>query len=223
MASTLDSYTKSYNSFSGADMVVTFGKYIIGELQGISYTIQREKAPQYVLGQSDPVSFSRGKRGIAGSCVFLVFDRSALLDAFQDTPFLAWEHEFAALVSDPIVSAPVLITAGLSSASSGYGQPQTANSFAVANSIQISKILARPAYHDQVLPFEIVVTGANEYGATASMKIHGVEVINVGSGFSIDDMQIDEACTWIAKGITNWRPGIQIHIPNYTLPTTIAG
>lgn len=36
-------FQKTYNSFSGVDMVVTFGGKVIGELQGISYTIQREK------------------------------------------------------------------------------------------------------------------------------------------------------------------------------------
>ena len=72
----VSTFTKTYNSFSGVDMVCTFGRKVIGELQGISYTIQREKAPIYTMGSADPRSFSRGKRGIAGSVVFHVFDRS---------------------------------------------------------------------------------------------------------------------------------------------------
>lgn len=55
------SYTQTYNSFSGVDMVVTFGGKIIGELQGLSYTVTREKAPLYTMGSADPRSFSRGK------------------------------------------------------------------------------------------------------------------------------------------------------------------
>ena len=215
MANTMNSYTKSYNSFAGSDMVVTFNKTIVGELQGLSYTVQREKAPMYVLGNADPVSFSRGKRGIAGSLVFLMFDRSALLDAFADSPFLAWVHDFAAVVGDPITTAPSVNTdaipgtAGASSAVTG----------GVAQSIALDKVLVRPVYHDQILPFEVVVTAVNEYGANANMKVHGVEIINVGSGFSIDDMQIDEACTFIARALTNWKPGTQIKIPNFTLNT----
>ena len=77
MANTMDSFTRTYNSFSGVDMLVAFNNKIIGELQGISYTVQREKAPVYTMGSADPRSFSRGKRGIAGSMVFMVFDRSA--------------------------------------------------------------------------------------------------------------------------------------------------
>jgi hypothetical protein len=38
------SFSKSYNSFSGVDMVVTFGGKVIGELQGISYTINCESS-----------------------------------------------------------------------------------------------------------------------------------------------------------------------------------
>ena len=95
LGSTHDSYTRTYNSFSGVDMLVTFGGTLIGELQGISYTVQREKAPTYTMGSADPRSFSRGKRGIAGSVIFMVYDRSALLDAFNDTPFLIGKTGFA--------------------------------------------------------------------------------------------------------------------------------
>ena len=209
----MNSFTKSYNSFSGSDMVVTFNKTIIGELQGVSYTVQREKAPMYVLGNADPVSFSRGKRGIAGSLVFLMFDRSALLDAFANSPFLAWVHDFAALANDPIAAVPSInpnaIPGTVGAASNITG--------GVAKAVALDKVLVRPVYHDQILPFEVVVTACNEYGANANMKIHGVEIINVGSGFSIDDMQIDEACTFIARGLTHWKPGTQIAIPSYNL------
>lgn len=37
-------YTASYTSFSGADIVATFGEHVIGELQAISYSVTREKA-----------------------------------------------------------------------------------------------------------------------------------------------------------------------------------
>jgi hypothetical protein len=70
-------------SFSGADLVVSFANQIVGELQQISYAIQREKAPVFTLGSADARSFSRGKRGIAGSMVFAVFDHDALVAALQ--------------------------------------------------------------------------------------------------------------------------------------------
>ena len=38
----------------------------------------------YTLGSAEPRSFSRGKRGIAGNLVFIVFNRDALLSSLED-------------------------------------------------------------------------------------------------------------------------------------------
>ena len=38
-------YKNTYTTFSGCDVVASFGASIIGELQGISYSVTREKAP----------------------------------------------------------------------------------------------------------------------------------------------------------------------------------
>lgn len=70
-------------SFSGADLVVSFANQVIGELQQLSWAIQREKSPVFTLGSADARSFSRGKRGIAGSMVFAVFDHDSLVTALQ--------------------------------------------------------------------------------------------------------------------------------------------
>lgn len=192
---TADSFSRTYNSFSGVDMSITFGGTHIGELQGLSYTVQREKAPIYTMGSADPRSFSRGKRGIAGSMVFMVFDRSALLDAFKNAPFLIGKNErHAGELVD--VSIPSIEIGGVGTSSIGSTGPK---------SVVIDKVLARPNYHDQILPFEVVVTAANEYGHFASMKIHGVEILNVGSGMSIDDISTDESSTYIARAITSWN------------------
>jgi hypothetical protein len=70
-------------SFSGADLVATFANKVIGELQQISWAVQRDKAPVFTCGSPDARSFSRGKRGIAGSMVFAVFDHDSLVEALQ--------------------------------------------------------------------------------------------------------------------------------------------
>src|SRR3990170_6868152 len=75
-------FVRSFNSFSGVDIKGVFNNLVIAELQAISYSITREKAPLYTMGSADPRSFSRGKRGIAGTLIFLVFDRHALLGTF---------------------------------------------------------------------------------------------------------------------------------------------
>lgn len=70
-------------SFSGADLVVCFANQVVGELQSISWAIQREKAPVFTLGSPDARSFSRGKRGIAGGMSFAVFDQDSLVEALK--------------------------------------------------------------------------------------------------------------------------------------------
>lgn len=201
----VQSFSRTYNSFSGIDMLVTFGGNLIGEVQGLSYTIQREKAPIYTMGSADPKSFSRGKRGIAGSVIFIVFDRSALLEVFRDVKYAAWVTEPSVSLQD--IAAPELsVPDGLSGRIGTVG---------TAGVVVLDKVLASVMYHDQVLPFEIVITAANEYGNNMTMKIHGVEIINCGSGMSVDDITTDEACTFIATGITPWKVGQAIRIPGF--------
>src|SRR4051812_49290018 len=74
----VDLYTKTYTTFSGADIVATFNGTVIGTLAGITWSVTREKAPVFTMGSPNPRSFSRGKRGIAGSLIFMTFDRPAL-------------------------------------------------------------------------------------------------------------------------------------------------
>jgi hypothetical protein len=42
-------YTRTYTSFSGADIVCTFNDRVIGELQAITYSVTREKARAHSL------------------------------------------------------------------------------------------------------------------------------------------------------------------------------
>ena len=71
--------TRSYNSFSGSDIQAVIGNYKFAELQAVSYSVTREKAPIYTLGSADVRSFSRNKRGIAGSLIWINFDRHGFL------------------------------------------------------------------------------------------------------------------------------------------------
>lgn len=78
-----EEYTKTYTTFSGADIVAVFNGTVIGTLAGITWSVTREKAPIFTMGSPNPRSFSRGKRGIAGSMIFMTFDRPALYNLIQ--------------------------------------------------------------------------------------------------------------------------------------------
>jgi hypothetical protein len=58
---------------------------------------------------------------------------------------------------------------------------------------------ALPAFSDQILPFDITLAGTNEMGAATCMKIFGVEILNEGSGISIDDAVTEMQATFVAR------------------------
>ena len=63
----------------------------------------------------------------------------------------------------------------------------------------------RPWYVDQIRPFDVVIVAMNEYGMGAQMRIYGIEILNEGSGFSIDDIVIENQMTYVARTILPWQ------------------
>lgn len=211
----MSQYTQTYNSFSGVDMIVTFAGSIIGELQGVSYTVTREVAPLYTMGSADPRSFSRGKRGIAGSLVFLVFDRSALLDTLRSKGrYMANTYEvFRGQSVEDINEDYTANILGIKADGTLGGEIQSPSAATRDGNIVTSdKVIATPRYADQVMPFDVVISAGNEFGHFASMVIGGVQIMNSGSGMSIDDITTDEACTFVATHIKPWSNQYHVNI-----------
>ena len=192
-----DTLTQSYNSFSGVDITAVFGSRIIGAIQGISYSVTREKAPIYTMGSADPRAFSRGKRGIAGSLIFTMFDRSALLD--EMTSEGGENLKFAADKSDPRPSSSDVSSRTLTAAQLAANVEQE------LSEVGGDKEWVAPWYTDQIPPFDITLSAANEYGAVAVMRIYGVEVLNEGYGISIDDIVSEQQYTYVCRAISPWN------------------
>jgi hypothetical protein len=77
------------------------------------------------------------------------------------------------------------------------------------DSIPISEVsslkeAALPWYADQVLPFDVTLTGTNEMGAATAMRIFGVEILNTGNGTSIDDTVNESQATFVARFVEPW-------------------
>ncbi len=180
----IEQYTKTYTTFSGADIVATFNGTPIGSLAGITWSVTREKAPVFTMGSPNPRSFSRGKRGIAGSLIFMTFDRPGLYNLIQNSAsnenFKIWTRSWNLL---PNMGAPAAIAPNESS-EGGFGI-----------------VSALPYYADQVPPFDITLTFANEYGQAAVKSIYGVELLNEGSGASMDDLVMEETMTFVAREV----------------------
>ena len=193
MGTTALELSRQYTSFSGVDIRAVVEGETIGALQAISYAVQREKAPIYVMGRVDPLSFSRGKRGIAGTIIHLMLDQHMMLNLpFADMRFVADNDEIY-----PSTSA--LNTAGPTADLEELGVVDFS-----AGNLSDNYSISRAWYVDQIPPFDTVIVAANEYGQAATMRIYGIEILNEGSGFSIDDMVIENQMTYVCRTILPW-------------------
>jgi hypothetical protein len=257
MATSLD-LARTYTSYSGVDIRVIINGAQVGSMQALSYAIQREKAPIYVMGSVDPISYSRGKRGIAGTMISLMMDTHILMSpSFTGEYYLGDSDEIFPMVgaggegngiggsagtnttvlnnvSNESISGGVnLTTLGKSQSvsstvtggaigssnetftggegsvganASGAYQRNVTNfrSYdvtALGNNYRVAPVF----YVDQILPFDIAIVAANEYGQSAQMRLYGCEILNEGSGFSIDDIVIENQMTYVCRTILPWR------------------
>lgn len=181
--SAVNKYLNTYTTFSGADIVATFGGVEIGALSGITFSVTREKAPIYTMGSPNPRSFSRGKRGIAGSLIFTVFDRPALYTMLDKNMDDGRNQKFYTRAHNALPGDTAYKRRGIAAL-----EDQTLN--------VVKKV---PYYADQIPPFDITITFVNEYGQGAVRSIYGVELLNEGSGASMDDIVIEETMTYVAR------------------------
>lgn len=243
MASSLD-IAKTYTSFAGVDIKVIINSKLAGSMQAISYAIQREKAPIYVMGTVDPISFSRGKRGIAGTMISLMMNHHMLYsDSFiAEQAYLDKNEVFAEFINrdDPVSlsrnkninnaatgeelirattadasrSVPLAVGPGLASAGIGYSQADESLGLQAelgpspfeTTDLEKNYAWTKVFYVDQILPFDVVIHAANEYGNTAQMRLFGCEILNEGSGFSIDDIVIENQMTYVCRTLLPWSP-----------------
>jgi hypothetical protein len=195
----VNKYLSTYTTFSGADIVATFGGVEIGALSGITFSVTREKAPIYTMGSPNPRSFSRGKRGIAGSLIFTVFDRPALYTMLEKNYSASKPMDFYTRAHNTLPGDQNSI---------GRGIPGLGNKGSQTWTRDVQKKV--PYYADQIPPFDITITFVNEYGNAAVRSIYGCELLNEGSGASMDDIVIEETMTYVARELG----------PMYTIATT---
>lgn len=199
---TLD-YQQSFNSFSGVDMNIIMGGHIIGEAMGVSWTTNREKVPIYTMGSANPRSFSRGKRGIAGTIVAVMMDRSALLDVLSNKTdgrfdYVANEYEVRQAYKR---STKLNQNADIASLSGSVGSQHGPSK---ANELRASKVMAKAQYLDQLMPVGLTLTGCNEYGSKCSMSIIGMEFLSNGCAISVDNIMTDESASFVCTDIIPW-------------------
>ena len=192
-------YTRTYTSFSGCDIVATFQNKILGELQAITYSVSREKAPIYTMGSAEPRSFSRGKRGVAGRLVFTVFDRDAIIEELKEH---AENSGFTRLGGE--LSTQAMTIDEWDSAMTGIVE-NSAGADETSDLLLAQSATASPHYADEIPPFDITISFQNEYGQRAVLVLYGCELLNEGSGFSIDSVASEKEYTFVARRVDYLR------------------
>ena len=187
-----------FHSFSGVDIHAVFGDTVFGELQMIRYNIDREKAPVYTMGSANLRTIARGKRLISGACVFVVFEKDSLVSTLNErgtefNPYLT-KSDTANLAGGSADSLAGSSQFGIAGESAG----QSASRFTQSAQAKLA---------DQLLPFDVTLVGANEYGQYTKMTIKGLELMTESGGISIDDLVIEKQMNFIAREIENWNNG----------------
>lgn len=183
----------TYTSNSGCDIVATItvpgfnaGTFVIGELQTISYSVHREKAPVRTLGRINPKGFGYGNRTIAGSLIFTVFDKNIvyrILSIIKQGSVL--KGDLAVAYSDRM------------------------KDFTDPKDFTESYLL------DEMPPFDITITFLNEYGGGwagngslrrgSKLVIKGVTVVDEGQVMSIEDLITENTISYMATDIMTLR------------------
>lgn len=204
---------KEYHSFGGVDIHAVLGDQVFGELQMVAYRAERDKSLVFTLGSANARSIARGKRYISGTCVFVIFDRDSLLEAMDrqnnSTVYLD-KHETANYRRGG--SGVNGLTAGSRTAARNggtvVGQNALIDTANLNTTQQIQQTLVTPTrarLADQLLPFDITLVGANEFGHTTKMVIYGVEIMSESGGVSIDDMVLEKQMSFLARSVSNWE------------------
>tara|TARA_Y100000034_G_scaffold129098_1_gene184948 strand:+ start:37088 stop:37687 length:600 start_codon:yes stop_codon:yes gene_type:complete len=165
-------------TFAGSDIKTVFGNVEIGNLQGISWSINREVRPIFVCGDPNALAYSKNKRGVAGSVVMTAFDRAALRDIMEVSEVHRTDQSFV----PGVTTTP-------DSASNPFGDEQRS-----------------AIYSDEIPPFDITLYGKNEFGKQMVLRIYDVVIISEGAGISIDDGIQEAQFTYVARHVDDWRP-----------------
>jgi hypothetical protein len=210
-------FQKTFTVHTGTDIHAVFNDMPISTVQGISYSVTRQKAPIYTMGSADLRAIARSKRGIAGSLIFTTTDKHALFDFMAASTFAAKPGSLEASSANPLKASDSTanISAEISASSLGGGDGVGASALN-ANIVDraVGSVVSRPMYADQILPFDVTLSSANEFGKGAVMRIIGIEILNEGSGMSIDDTSNEIQMTYLARLVLPWTPFSNLTDPN---------
>lgn len=208
-----------YSSLGGADINAVIGNVKFGNVQMISYSIERKKGFIHSIGSTNAKAIGRGIRTVQGALIFSLIDHDSLVKALNPN-----NSNGIFLSNEELINATNTANNGVTGTSSkqqqafraGGSLSQTgvigSNTFSstVETSIfkpsNFGKENTQAYLSDQLLPFDITGVGIPEYGAQFAKRfiIRGVELMTESSGTSINDLSIEKQHTFIARTVDDW-------------------
>jgi hypothetical protein len=218
-------------AFSGSDLHAYVGSTKIGNLVALTVSVAREVMPLYTFGDPSPRTFVKGKRAITGAMTFTQFDKHALLSTFRVTDENQKDFDTLADLWAAVEGANInaedrdsflynwqqklselkrLVTT----------QPDPRRDYTEYLLRETYKYVAfrQIRYVDQLPPFDLTLVFLNEAGAFAWLSLMGVQFINEGFGYTLNDLGSEIAVTYAATGIRPLSNKPPVKNPVHTNP-----
>lgn len=199
-----DDTDKTHQAFSGCDIVAYMGHKRVASLQGITVSIVCEVMPIYTFGNRGPRAFVKGKRAISGNLVFTQFDRHAVLKEAEALRNLSTQADLWNAQQSNI-SRPADAAAAAAVMGRGW------NSWLSHVNSEIQDIYDAVGsrslkFVDQIPPFDVTIGMVNDSGVASMAAVLGVQLVNEGYGWTLDDLTSEMAVTYIAKDVIPLTP-----------------
>lgn|GEM_PF-6532678 len=131
-----------------------------------------------------------------------MFDKAALSEVKAGTRYVSHNREVIGETNRNATGSDEQITPGKMVAANIQGTYLE----------ELEGTVINPEYADQIPPFNITLSATNEMGNASYMRVLGVEILNEGSGVSVDDMVLESQMTFVCRKIVNWKQVEGSHI-----------
>lgn len=206
-------------SLGGSDINAVLGNVKFGNIQMISYSIDRKKGFIHTLGSATARCVARGIRTVQGALIFTLIDHDSLVKAMNpdntngifvnNDELLNFTNTANSGITGTSAAQQAAFKAGGSLANTGVIGSDTFSSTVETSIFKASNFgveNTQAFLADQLHPFDITGVGVPERGAQYAKRfiIRGVELSTESSGTSINDLSIEKQHSFLARSVDDW-------------------
>jgi hypothetical protein len=206
--------------YTGCDIIATFDNKVQLGLEGITWSVRRDVAPVYTLGQIGPRSHAKGKRAIAGSMVFSVSDREEVLFAFYPNTYSrgynydgngaeGWDPWTELAIDKNDTSEGVWIARYNYESKTGTASSEATMVYTLGSTgDKINGIyqMRAPHFLDEIPPFNVTLTMTSETGASSAVRLLGCVFVNEAQGYSMNTMVPEKSASFFCMDVIPIHP-----------------